>query len=184
MTALALVLSLLAQTPPDPEPTAQAAPDPEVWASEHKRVHFGFGLRAHGGLMTQLQAPVLLVQSGLNAFVSVRTFGHQEAFASFELSGGLPDTVAGETLLGYRVHLTPRFSIGAGVILFWGFWSMRAGLEVPFAIRIGDSRRHELGIALRGTAGAYNNSTFVWWDFEKQRPAFTLDAAITYAFLF
>ena len=61
---------------------------------------------------------------------------------------------------------------------------MRAGIEVPFTMRIGESRRHELGLALRGTAGVYNNSTYVWWDFAKQRPAVTFDAALTYAFLF
>ncbi len=194
MGTLALVLSLIA-TPSvaaepqpvaaEPEPIAVEAHGPsDTWAGEQKRVHWGLGLRAHVGLMHQQQVPFLLVESGLIVFVSARTFGHQEASIQFELSGGIPDTVAGETLITYRFHLSPRFSVGAGLILYWGFWSMRAGLEVPFAIRIGDSRRHELGIALRGTAGVYNNISYVWWDLEKQRFAVTFDAALTYAFLF
>ena len=180
-------LAAPAELPPNvqaPDPEEPVGPDPDRWEGEHKRVHWGLGLRAHVGLMHQQDTPFLLVQSGLIAFVSVRTFGHQEASVQLEISGGLPDTVAGETLISYRFHLSPRFSIGAGLILFWGFWSMRAGLEVPFAIRIGTSRRHELGLALRGTAGVYNNVSFVWWDFARQRPAVTFDAALTYAFLF
>jgi len=175
------VASGAAPLPAEPEVVPE---DPARWQGEHKRVHWGLGLRAHVGLMQQATTPFLLVQSGLLAFVSVRTFGHQEAIAQVELSGGLPDTVAGESLFAYRFHLTPRFSIGAGLILFWGFWSLRTGIEVPFAIRLGESRRHEVGLAVRATAGVYNNVTFVWWDFGKQRFAGAFDAALTYAFIF
>lgn len=176
---------LIQEAPPEEPLPAPAEPaDPERWKGEEKRVHVGIGLRAHVGLMETQGAPILLAASGMFVGVNVRTFRHQEACVSFELTGGFPDTIAGETLITYRFHLTPRFAIGAGVIFLWGFWSFRGGVEVPFTVRLGESRRHELGLAVRGTAGAYNNSTYVWWDFERQRPAFTLDGAITYTFLF
>ncbi len=188
-----MVAALVAVEPtfPDPQSVEDAVAEPSApevpadqWAGENKRVHWGLGLRAHVGLMQQGSISNLLVQSGLIAFVSVRTFGHQEAAISFELSGGIPDTVSGETLITYRFHLTPRFSVGAAAIFFWGFWSLRGGVEVPFTIRLGDSRRHEIGLALRTTAGVYNNVTYVWWDFEKQRFAIAADFAVTYAFIF
>ncbi len=191
MIALAL-LAVLAQTDPliQPAPAEEAPPveavqvDPDRWKGEERRVHVAIGLRAHVGLMHQENTPFLLAASGMFIGLDVRTIGHQEASITFELTGGLPDTVAGETLILYRFHLTPRFSIGAGVILLWGFWSFRGGVEVPFAIRIDEKRKHELGLAVRATGGVYNNVSYVWWDFERQRPAITFDGALTYTFRF
>lgn len=197
MIALVLAVALaqtnydaLTQPAPPEEVKAEAViseeplVDARLWAGEQKRVHLIVGQRLNGGAMMQQNVPAILVQGGLLIGLNVRTFGHQEASVSFVLSGSLVDTVLGETLVSYRFHLTPRFSVGAGLVFLWGFWSFRGGVEIPFAIRIDEKRKHELGLTLRGTAGGYNNSTFVWWDFAKHKPAGTIEGALTYTFVF
>ena len=61
--------------------------------------------------------------------------------------------------------------------------SLRAG-EVPLGVEIGESRRHELGFAVRATAGVFNNGSFVWWNFPRQRLAVSVDAAVGCTILF
>ena len=41
-----------------------------------------------------------------------------------------------------------------------------------------------LAIALRCTAGVYNNDTFVWYDFKMQRFALAADFVVGYSFIF
>ena len=99
-------------------------------------------------------------------------------------AGGYPDTVAGESNVGFRWALNQRFTVGISAVALWGFWSLRGGFEVPLSLRLGSSRRHELTLALRCTTGVYNNNTFVWYDFAKQRFALAGDVALGYSFIF
>jgi hypothetical protein len=101
-----------------------------------------------------------------------------------EISGGIPNWLGGETNISYRWPVTQRIWLGVGVPFFIGLAGFRAGVEIPLTVRLGASRRHEVGLALRSTFGMFNNSTFKWYDFKSQRFALTADAALSYTFLF
>lgn len=186
MTSALLILTLLSA---DEAAASQAAVtskvEPDEWPLEGRLIHYGVGARVHAGVLESVNAPRLLLQSEFMFFISIRAFSHHEFRAAIGVAGGWPDTVAGETNLSFRWHLSPRFAIGVGTFTYWGFWSMRVGAEVPIAIRLGSNRRHEITFTVRGTGGLYNNTiTFVWYDFRALRPAWSLDAAIGYAAIF
>ncbi len=172
-------------TAPAPEPAAPPPQDPDEWPGEGRRVHYGIGARVHTGVLESINVPRLLWQSEFTFFVSIRVFGHHEWRVGVGIAAGWPDTVAGETNVSFRFHLSPRLSVGAGLFTYWGFWSMRAGLEVPFAIRLGPTRRHEIHLTARAAGGAYNNTiTFVWYDFPALRPAWSFDVSVGYSAIF
>lgn len=196
MRATPLVLCLAAfAVHAQEEVTATSAPDdsavvasPETaadeWPGEGRRVHFGIGARVHSGVLSTLGNPYLLVQSELLGVISIRVFGHHEWRVQFGIAAGWPDTLAGESSTSFRFHLTPRWSVGVGAVAYWGFWSMRGGLEVPISIRLGATRRHEISLVLRTTAGVFNSSTLAWYDLKNQRFAIAGDAAVAYSFIF
>src|SRR5262245_53847977 len=180
MTSALLILTLLSA-----EETVSTTLEPDEWPLEGRRIHYGVGARVHAGVLESVNAPRLLLQSEFTFFVTFRVFGHHEWRWGVGLAAGWPDTVAGETNVSFRFHLSPRLSIGAGAFTYWGFWSMRGGLEVPLALRLGANRRHEITLTVRGGAGAYNNTiSFVWYDFKALRPAFTFDAVVGYSAVF
>ena len=159
-------------------------PEGERWAHEERRVHWGVGVRGHVGALVSLNSPQLLAHSGVFGVLSLRTRGHEELRVQLELNVGIPDLFGGESNVSYRFHLTPKLSVGGGLFVFVGAPSIRAGIEVPFGFLIGPSRRHELGASLRLAAGVFNNSTFVWYDFSKQRFALSAEVTVGYTFLF
>jgi hypothetical protein len=176
MIPLALVLSFVA--------AADVEEKLDEWPGEARRVHVGLGYRAHVGLMESQRTPFLVLQSELLGALICRLGDHDELRIQVGFAAGYPDTFAGESNVSFRWALNQRVAIGAGVVALWGFWSLRAGTEVPLSIRLGGSRRHELTVAVRTTTGVYNNSTFVWYDFAKQRFAIAVDLTVGYSFIF
>ncbi len=180
MTPALLILTLLSA-----EETVASTVEPDEWPLEGRLIHYGVGARVHAGVLDSVDVPRLLLQSEFTFFISIRAFAHHEFRAGVGIAAGWPDTVAGETNLSFRWHLNPRFAVGIGTFTYWGFWSMRAGLEVPFALRLGSNRRHEITLVVRGTGGLYNNTvSFVWYDFKALKPAWSLDAVIGYSAIF
>jgi len=178
MNAAILVLTLLSAE------EQVVVPAPEPVAVPDKPLHYGIGARFHSGLMESQGAPYLYLQSEITFFITLRAFDKHEFRAGVGLAAGWPDTLAGESNVSLRFNLTRHFSIGVGTNAFWSFWSMRGGLEVPFAIRLGENRRHEISLTLRGTAGVFNGSTFAWWDFKHQHAMFGGDAVLGYSAIF
>jgi hypothetical protein len=162
----------------------EALASPSAWPQEERRWHFGVGYRGHLGMMESQGAAFLVAQSELVGLFTLRVDPHHELRVELGLAAGYPDTFAGESNISFRWALNQRVYLGIGVLGFWGFWSMRAGLELPLAIRLDRRRRHELTFALRTTLGVYNNDTFVWWDFAMQRLAVAGDVVLGYSFLF
>ena len=101
-----------------------------------------------------------------------------------ELDGGIPDFFGGESQLSYRFYLRPWLSVGGALVFYIGAPSFRLGAEVPVAVRLGSRRQHEIGASLRFTGGVFNNTTFVWWDLGRQRPAITAELTAGYTYLF
>lgn len=163
-----------------------AAPEPaaDEWIGEARRVHYGLGAKVHWGLMQSQGAPYLYLQSELAAFLNIRVFGHHEWRVGIGIAAGWPDTFAGESNVSFRFNLSPRFSVGVGLNTFLSLWSIRGGLEVPLAFRFGPTRRHEISLTLRGTAGVFNGSTFAWWNFRSQRLMWGGDAVLGYSAIF
>jgi hypothetical protein len=199
MIALALVLSFVAgqdavdavNPPVDAEvaapevPVEEPAPAPvDEWPGEARRVHFGVGYRGHLGMMESERTPFLVLQSELLGLMTVRLGHHNELRVQVGFSAGYPDTFAGESNVSFRWAVNRAVSVGVGVLAFWGFWSMRGGAELPIAIRFGPNRHHEITIALHVTAGVYNNETFFWYDFPRQRFAISGDLVAGYSFIF
>ena len=198
MLLLTLMAATVATAEPAPEVTADAAVEPPVearvetaveppadeWPGEHRRTHFGVVYRGHVGLMASQNTPFLVLQSELLAMLTIRLGLHNELRIELGFAAGWPDTFAGESNVSFRWALDQHVYIGIGAVAFWGFWSMRGGVEVPIAVRLDRSRRHELTIALRCTAGVYNNDTFVWYDFKMQRFALAADFVVGYSFIF
>lgn len=170
---------------PAPETTVSAPADPDEWPGEGRRVHYGIGARVHGGFHESVGARRMLLQSEFTFFTSIRLFGHHELRIGVGIAAGWPDTLAGETNISFRFHLSPRISIGAGAFTYLGFWSMRAGLEVPLAIRLGKNRRHEIMVAVRGMGGGYNNTiSFAWYHLEDLRLVLGAELLVGYAAIF
>jgi hypothetical protein len=162
-----------------------AAPEATTpWPGEASRVHFGIGYRAHGGVMLQRGAPFLLLESELLVALDVKLPHQHSLRVQLGVAAGWPNALAGETNVSLRLALSPRWSWGLGVFGSWGLFALRGGLEVPISARLGDTRRHELTLALRLSPGAYNNVSFVWWDFPRQYFAFSADATLGYTFFF
>ncbi len=173
--------------PPEPVETVEAPPpevDPERWPGEKRRVRFGVGTRLHAGILLQQGSPSLVLQSEVLGALSIRVRAHDELRIQFGIALGYPDIAGGESSVTYRHHLNLRWSIGVGGFIYWGVPSLRGGIEVPIAFRLGATRRHEISVALRVNGGIYNASSFVWWDFKRQLPAFGAEAAIGYVFIF
>jgi hypothetical protein len=191
-TALLLLTLLSADDAPAPAPEAEvvvAAPKsdvyPDEWPGEGtRRVRFGVGARGNFGAMYSQGAIALDLQSEFAFFVAIRVFGHHEWRVGVGIGAGLPDLAASVITTSFRWHLTPRLSVGAGVVTWWGLWSLRGGVEVPFALRLGSNRRYEVTLTLRGMAGVYNGSTFRWYDFQHQRFAISGDAIVGFAAIF
>jgi hypothetical protein len=170
---------------PEPEvELPERAPNPEVWAGEQKRFHFGVGAALHVGFMVQRGVLFVLSQSEAYAAFSIRLIRHDELRVHVGIAAGIPDLFGGETNISYRHHVTPRFSFGIGVFGYWGAPSFRLGVEVPLALRLGATRRHEISVALRFHAGVFNNSTYVWYDFPRLAFAYATDLAVAYTFFF
>ena len=193
MNCALLVMTLLsADDAPDaavaapPEAEIVAAPsEPEEWPGEGRRVHWGIGARVHAGYLESIKVPRLIFTSEFTFFTSVRVFGHHEWRIGVGVAAGWPDTAAGETNVSFRFHLTPRISIGAGLFTYIGFYSIRAGLEVPLSIRLGSNRRHEINVTLRGMAGGYNNTiTFAWYRLDDLSFAIGGDVVVGYSLIF
>jgi hypothetical protein len=180
MTPLALMLAFVSAA--DAEVVVPAASD--AWPGEERKFHFGVGYRGHVGLMGSEGTPFLVLQSELNAMLTCRIGDHDEFRLQVGFAAGFPDTFAGETNLSVHWWTGQRVAVGIGTFGFWGFWSMRLGVEVPVTIRLDRGRRHELALALRSTAGVYNNNTFVWYDFAKQRFAISAELVAGYSFIF
>jgi hypothetical protein len=178
MIALALVVHFALANVEEVEPS------PEIWAGEQRRVHFGLGLRVHGGLMSSGGAPLWLLQSELLLMLSIRLRGHDELRVQLGLGPGYPDTFGGETNVTFHHAFSPRVSLGIGGFVYWGFWSIRLGVEAPLIIRLGSSRRHLLLLALRVHAGVFNNLPILAWSLASQRFAVAADLALGYAFQF
>ncbi len=158
--------------------------DPPPWPGEERRFHWGAGARVHFGVMLQLGTPQLLAESGIFGLLSLRTIGHQEFRVQLELNLGIPDLFGGESQISWRCYLHPRFSVGGALLIYVGAPSLQLGAEIPVAFRLGARRQHELGASLRMTGGVFNNTTFVWYDFGRQRPAFTAELTAGYTYLF
>lgn len=153
-------------------------------AKDDRRFRVGVGLRTHGGAMFQRGATFLLLQSQLFAAGEVRVGERHALRLQLGFVAGWPDAFAGETNVSFRFGLGARVTLGAGVFAYWGVPSLKGGLEVPLALRFGEQRTHELGLAVRATAGAFNNVTFVWWDFPNQYAAFSVEGSLGYTFFF
>lgn len=175
MRALSLVV-LLASLPS----LAQG----EAWPGEQRRFHLGLGLRGVGGAMFQRGATFLLLQSQAYVVGELRVGQHHAVRLQLAANAGWPGAFEGETNLSFRFGLTPRVMLGVGVFGVWGLFSLRGGVEVPLALRFGGRRAHELSLALRVSPGAFNNVTFVWWDFRAQAFALSVEGALGYAFFF
>ncbi|MBK7863327.1 MAG: hypothetical protein IPJ65_32950 [Archangiaceae bacterium] len=161
-------------------------PDPNEWPGEgERRTHFGIGARVHAGALDSVGGAALLLLSEVTGFVSVRVVGHHEVRVGWGLLAGWPDTVAGESNLSFRFNLTPRFSVGAGLFSFIGFYSLRGGVELPVGLRFGPTRRHEITFSVRAEAGGFNRGiTFAWYDFEHLSFAYALSAMVGYSAIF
>jgi hypothetical protein len=172
---------------PVAEPQSEPPTEPaDAWPGEsNRRVHWGIGARIHAGALDSVGGAALVAMSEVTGFMSLRVFGHHEWRFLWGLAAGWPDTVAGESNVSFRFNLHPRFSVGAGLLAYWGFWSMRGGVEVPFAVRLGSNRRHEITLALRATAGGFNrSSSFVWYDFKHLSFAWSGDVVLGYTAIF
>lgn len=195
MMTLALVVTLALATAdevdggvPIPEPVppevAEPAADPDVWAGEHRRVHFGLGIRLHGGLISSGGSLLWMAQSELVGIVSIRVRKHDEVRVQLSYGGGYPDMLGGETNVSFHHAFNPRVSLGVGVFAYLSVWSMRVGAEAPLIIRLGNSRRHQIALALRVFSGTFSNLPILQWTFASQRFAIGGDLAVGYAFLF
>ena len=190
MLLLTLITASVCAAEPAPETTADRAVEaplealPDEWPGEERRAHFGVGYRGHLGLMASQDTPFLVLQSELLGLMTVRVGPHNELRVEVGFATGWPDTFAGESNVSFRWALNPHVAVGIGAVAFWGFWSMRGGVEVPLAIRFGGGRRSEITVALRCIAGVYNNDTFVWYDFKMQRFAIAADLVVGYSFIF
>jgi len=181
MTTALLILTLLSA-----EETVSTTVEPDEWPLEGtRRTRFIVGARVHGGMLMSVNAPRMILQSEFMFFVSFRVMAHHEWRWGIGLFAGYPDLAGGSTTVSFRYHLNPRLSVGLGAFTHWGVSSMVGGLEVPIAVRLGSNRRHEITLAFRGGAGAYNNSAYIaWYFFNQLRPAWTLDAVVGYAAVF
>jgi hypothetical protein len=171
---------------PEVEPAMQApaGPGPELWEGEHRRVHFGLGIRVHGGLMASAGYPLWMLQSELLVMLSIRLRGHDELRIQISYGTGYPDLLGGESNVSFHHSFSRRVSLGVGVFAYLSVWSMRLGVEAPLIIRIGTSRRHLLVIALRAHSGTFSNLPILQWTLASQRFAIGGDLAVGYAFQF
>ncbi len=173
-----------AEAPESPVEAPAPAEAFDAWPGEQKRFHAGVGAALHVGVMVQRGVPFVLSQSEGYVAFSIRLIRHDELRVHVGIAGGIPDLFGGETNVSYRHHLSPRLSFGVGVFGYWGAPSFRLGVEVPLALRLGATRRHELSVALRFHAGVFNNSTYVWWDWPRLAFAYATDLAVAYTFFF
>jgi hypothetical protein len=116
---------------PEVEPAMQApaGPGPELWEGEHRRVHFGLGIRVHGGLMASAGYPLWMLQSELLVMLSIRLRGHDELRIQISYGTGYPDLLGGESNVSFHHSFSRRVSLGVGVFAYLSVWSMRLGVE-------------------------------------------------------
>ncbi|MBL8954487.1 MAG: hypothetical protein JNK82_27155 [Myxococcaceae bacterium] len=176
MGALMLVITMLAAE----EPTV-TAPAPDEWPQEHRRVHFGAGVRVHGGVLASGLYPLYLLQTEVFGSLNIRLWAHEELRVQLGFSGGWPDMWGGETNVSFHHALTERVSIGFGGFAYLGPWSLRAGLELPIVIR-SSSRRHQLLLGIRLHTGVFNTVPLPAWQANNQRATAAGDVAVGYVF--
>lgn len=164
--------------------SAALAEDDEAWPGEKRRFHAGLGLRGIGGAMWQRGATFLLLESQAYVAGELRVGKHHAVRLQLAANAGWPGAFEGETNLSFRFGLTPRVMLGVGVFGIWGLFSLRGGVEIPLAFRFGGRRAHEISIAARVSPGAFNNVTFMWWDFKSQAFALSVEGALGYTFFF
>lgn len=134
--------------------------------------------------MFQRGATFLLLQSQAYVAGELRVGRHHAVRLQLAATAGWPGAFEGETNLAFMFGLSPRFMLGIGVFGAWGIFSLRGGLEVPLVARFGGRRAHEISLAFRVSPGAFNNVTFVWWDFKSQAFALSIEGALGYTFFF
>lgn len=154
------------------------------WPGEQRRLHLGVGARSLAGAMFQRGATFLVLEGQLFAVGALRLGDHHELRVQLGLSGGWPYSFEGETNVGVRVALSPRVALGVSGFVAWGLPSLRGGLEVPLSVRFGARRSHEVTLSVRGSAGAFNNITFAWWDLAHQAFAWSVEGSLGYTYFF